>query len=164
VSGGNPEADRKQGGVLARLIALVTSPTGIGRFVRFALVGLSGVFVDMPIFWALVHVAHWKDLIAILPAYAAATLWNFALHDTWTFRDRREKTTRATLIRLGKFGLVSLIPLAYRLATYYPLTRVSDVQKMTAYAIAIVVGMAWNFGVNFLWTWRKRGQQTQSGD
>lgn len=141
---------------------LVTSADGLGRFVRFALVGLSGVFVDMPIFWALTSVAHVRDLIAILPAYAAATLWNFTLNDRWTFRDRGERTRRATLIRFGKFGLVSLIPLVYRLATYYPLTRVSDVRKLLAYAIAIVVGMAWNFGVNFLWTWRKRSRESQS--
>jgi dolichol-phosphate mannosyltransferase len=144
---------------LARLFALATNPTGLGRLIRFGLVGLSGVFVDMPIFWALNSVAHVPDLVAILPAYAAATIWNFTFNDRWTFRDRRENTT---LVRAGKFGLVSLLPLAYRLATYYPLTRVSDVEKLLAYAIAIVVGMAWNFGVNFLWTWRKRSHQAQS--
>jgi len=164
VSEGNPNADRKQGGLLVRLLAQAIRPTGLGRFIRFGLVGLSGVFVDIPIFWALSSVAHVPDLIAILPAYAAATLWNFTLNDMWTFRDRREKTLRATLIRAGKFGLVSLIPLAYRLATYYPLTRVSDVKKLLAYGIAIVVGTLWNFSVNFLWTWRKRGQQAQSDE
>jgi dolichol-phosphate mannosyltransferase len=164
VSEGNPEADNEQAKLPARLIALVTSPTGLGRLVRFALVGLSGVFVDVPIFWTLTHVGHVNDLVAILPAYAAATLWNFTFNDIWTFRDRGERTRRATLIRLGKFGLVSLLPLAYRLATYWPLTRVSGYEKMLAYAIAIVVGMAWNFGVNFLWTWRKRSRDAQSGD
>jgi dolichol-phosphate mannosyltransferase len=159
VSEGNPEADEKQAGLLARLIALVTSPTGLGRFVRFALVGLSGVFVDMPIFWALYNYTSVPDLIAILPAYAAATIWNFTLNDRWTFRDRR---VSSVWVRAGKFGLVSLLPLAYRLATYWPLTRVSGRDKLIAYAIAIVVGMAWNFGVNFLWTWRKRSREAQS--
>ena len=159
MSEGNPEANGKQGGLLARLVALVTSPTGLGRFVRFALVGLSGVFVDMPIFWALYNYTSVPDLIAILPAYAAATIWNFTLNDRWTFRDRR---VSSVWVRAGKFGLVSLLPLAYRLATYWPLTRVSGRDKLIAYAIAIVVGMAWNFGVNFLWTWRKRSRQGQS--
>jgi dolichol-phosphate mannosyltransferase len=159
VSEGNPEADKKQAGLLARLVALVTSPTGLGRFVRFALVGLSGVFVDMPIFWALYNYTSVPDLIAILPAYAAATIWNFTLNDRWTFRDRR---VSSVWVRAGKFGLVSLLPLAYRLATYWPLTRVSGRDKLIAYAIAIVVGMAWNFGVNFLWTWRKRSREAQS--
>lgn len=161
MSEGNPNADRKQAGRRARLLALVTKTTGPGRFIRFGLVGLSGVFVDMPIFWALANVARVYDLIAILPAYAAATIWNFTLNDRWTFRDRRENTVWA---RAGKFGLVSLLPLAYRLATYWPLTRVSGQTKLLAYAIAIVVGMLWNFGVNFLWTWRKRSQQAQSED
>ena len=144
---------------MARLLSLVSSPTGIGRFIRFGLVGLSGVFVDMPIFWALANVVRVYDLIAILPAYAAATIWNFTLNDRWTFRDRRENSL---LARAGKFGLVSLLPLAYRLATYWPLTRMSGQTKLLAYAIAIVVGMLWNFGVNFLWTWRKRSRHAQS--
>ena len=161
MSEGNPNADRKQAGLVARLLALVTSTTGPGRFIRFGLVGLSGVFVDMPIFWALANVAGVYDLVAILPAYAAATLWNFTLNDRWTFRDRR---VSSVWVRAGKFGLVSLLPLAYRLATYWPLTRLSGRDKLLAYAIAIVVGMAWNFGVNFLWTWRKRSQEARSDD
>ena len=159
MSEGNPEADKKQAGLPARLIALVTSPSGLGRFIRFALVGLTGVFVDFPIFWVLLSVVHVYDLVAILPAYAAATVWNFTLNDRWTFRDRRENTV---WVRAAKYGLVSLPPLVYRLATYWPLTRVSGRDKLIAYAIAIVVGMAWNFGVNFLWTWRKRSQEGQS--
>lgn len=162
MNAGEHETNGKQRSLPGRLFAAVTGPTGLGRFVRFCLVGLSGVFVDMPIFWALSNVAHVRDLIAILPAYAAATIWNFMFNDMWTFRDRREKTLSATLMRAGKFGLVSLLPLAYRLATYYPLTRVSDVARLLAYAIAIVVGMSWNFGINFLWTWRKRSQQMDS--
>jgi len=162
VNTGNHELDGKQRGLPARLSAAATGPTGLGRFIRFGLVGLSGVFVDIPIFWALSNVAHVRDLIAILPAYAAATAWNFTFNDLWTFRDRGEKTLRARLIRAGKFGLVSLLPLAYRMATYYPLTRVSDVTRLLAYAIAIAVGMSWNFGVNFLWTWRKRSHQMES--
>ena len=146
---------------MARLLALVTSTTGPGRFIRFGLVGLSGVFVDMPIFWALANVAGVYDLVAILPAYAAATLWNFTLNDRWTFRDRR---VSSVWVRAGKFGLVSLLPLAYRLAMYWPLTRLSGRDKLLAYAIAIVVGMAWNFGVNFLWTWRKRSQEARLDD
>ena len=162
MSEGSPKADKKQAGPVARLLSLVSSPTGIGRFIRFGLVGLSGVFVDMPIFWALNSVAHVPDLIAILPAYAAATVWNFTFNDRWTFRDRREETRRSTLGRFGKYALVSLLPLACRMATYWPLTRMSGQTKLLAYAIAIVVGMLWNFGVNFLWTWRKRSRHAQS--
>jgi len=162
VSEGDPKVEEKQAGLLARLLVLVTSPTGIGRFVRFGVVGLSGVFVDMPIFWALNTYTGVPDLMAILPAYAAATVWNFTFNDMWTFRDRREKTKRSALVRFGKYALVSLPPLAYRLATYGTLTHLSDLQYMMAYAIAIAVGMAWNFGVNFLWTWRKRSRESQS--
>lgn len=155
----SPGAGAKQASLPARLLSLVTSPTGIGRFIRFGVVGASGVLVDMPIFWVLTSRAHVRDLVAILPAYAAATVWNFTLNDRWTFRDRREDTAHSTLVRFGKYALVSLPPLAYRMATYWPLKELSDVQYLLAYGIAIVVGMVWNFGVNFLWTWRKRSRR-----
>ncbi len=158
----SPGNGSRRASLPARLISLVTGPTGIGRFLRFALVGASGVLVDMPIFWALVQLARLYDLAAILPAYAAATVWNFMLNDRWTFHDRRGETGTSALTRLAKYALVSLPPLAYRLATYWPLTRVSGQTKLMAYAIAIVVGMAWNFGANFLWTWRKRSREPRS--
>ncbi len=158
----NPNAGTKKAGFLARLLSLVTAPTGIGRFLRFAVVGFSGVLVDMPIFYVLTSRAGVRDLVAILPAYAAATVWNFTLNDRWTFRDRRENTARSTLMRFAKYALVSLPPLAYRMATYWPLKEVSKMQYMLAYAIAILVGMAWNFGVNFAWTWRKRAREAGS--
>ncbi len=158
-----PGAGARKASLPARLVSLVTSPTGVGRFLRFAVVGFSGVFVDFPIFWALTSRAHVRDLVAILPAYAAATVWNFTLNDRWTFRDRREGTPRATLTRFGKYALVSLPPLAYRMATYWPLKELSDMQYLLAYAIAIVVGMAWNFGVNFFWTWRRRVRSGPAG-
>ncbi len=164
MSEGKPEVDRKWVSLPARLFVLVTSPTGLGRFIRFALVGLSGVFVDMPIFWALYNYTSLPDLIAILPAYAVATVWNFMLNDAWTFRDRRERTKRSKAVRLGKYALVSVPPLAYRLGAYWPLKELSDLQYMLAYTVAIIVGMTWNFSVNFLWTWRKRSQQPKSDD
>ncbi|MBN2099237.1 MAG: GtrA family protein [Dehalococcoidia bacterium] len=159
---GSPEAGKTPASLPARLLAMARGPIGLGRFVRFAVVGLSGVFVDMPIFWALYNYTSLPDLVAILPAYAAATVWNFMLNDAWTFRDRREKTKRSKLVRFGKYALVSLPPLVYRLAAYWPLKELSDLQYMLAYTVAIIVGMAWNFGVNFLWTWRKRSQEAQS--
>jgi dolichol-phosphate mannosyltransferase len=164
VSEGNPNANRKQAGLLARLLALVTNTTGPGRFIRFGLVGLSGVGVNMGTFWLLTRIAHSPDLAAIIVGYIAATLSNFVLNDLWTFRDRRTKGTEAAMSRLARFCIVSCVAIAIYYAIYIPLTRYADVYDLLAYGIAIVVGMLWNFSVNFLWTWRKRSRHAQSDD
>jgi len=162
VSEGNPEADNEQAKLPACLIALVTSPTGLGRFVRFALVGLSGTGVNMGTFWLLTRVAHAPDLAAIVAGYVAATLSNFMLNEVWTFRDRRTKGAEATMTRLARFCVVSGVAIGIYYAIYIPLTRNLEVYDLLALGIAIVVGMLWNFSANSLWTWRKRSQDAQS--
>jgi dolichol-phosphate mannosyltransferase len=164
VSEGNPDADREQVGLLAHLLALVTKPTGLGRFVRFGLVGLSGTAVNMGTFWLLTRIAHCPDLVAIVFGYVAATLSNFVLNDLWTFKDRRTKGAEATMTRLARFCVVSGVAIGIYYAIYTPLTRYLDVYDLLALGTAIVVGMLWNFSVNFLWTWRKRSRQAQSED
>jgi dolichol-phosphate mannosyltransferase len=162
VNEGKPDADGKPTGLLARLFALLVKPTGLGRFVRFGLVGLSGTGVNMGTFWLLTRIVHCPDLVAIVFGYVAATLSNFALNDLWTFKDRRTKGTEATVTRLARFCVVSVVAIGIYYAIYTPLTRYLDVYDLLALGTAIIVGMLWNFSVNFLWTWRKRGQQGQS--
>ena len=160
----SPEADKKRSGLLACLLGLVVTPTGLGRFARFALVGLSGTGVNMGTFWLLTRIVHCPDLVAIVIGYVAATLSNFALNDLWTFKDRRTKGVEATMTRLARFCVVSGVAIGIYYAIYIPLTRYLGVYDLLALGIAIVVGMLWNFSVNLLWTWRKHSQDTQSSD
>jgi len=118
----------------------------------------------MGTFWLLTRIAHCPDLVAVVIGYIAATLSNFTLNDLWTFRDRRTKGVEATMTRLARFCVVSGVAIGIYYAIYTPLTRYLDVYDLLALGTAIIVGMLWNFSVNFLWTWRKRGQQTQSSD
>jgi putative flippase GtrA len=59
---------------------------------------------------------------------------------------------------------VSGVAIGIYYAIYTPLTRYLDVYDLLALGTAIIVGMLWNFSVNFLWTWRKRSRQAQSED
>jgi len=158
VNTGSHESDERQQGLPARLFTAATGPTGLGRFVRFGLVGLSGVGVNMGTFWLFTRVAHVKDLVALVFAYTAATLSNFILNDVWTFRDKRVVGARATSTRAVKFGLVSGVAIGLYYAVYTPLTRFVGVYDLLALAMAIGVGLVWNFSVNVLWTWRKVGK------
>lgn len=105
------------------------APTGLVRYGKFLLVGLTGVVVNLVVFIlavdAISHtpvsnfyssVLHFASKTAPNPllylvgsavAFAVATLWNFALNSLWTFRtdaDRKYSPTR----RLGLYFGVSL--------------------------------------------------------
>jgi len=136
------------------LIRIIKEPRII-RFIKFCLVGLSGVVVNFGAFWLLTRYIGLLDMAAIILSWAAATLSNFTLNELWTFRDRREGDNKAVLVRAMKFFLVALTAMGLYYAVYTPLTRFLGVYDLLAYAIAIVVGLVWNFTASILWTWRK---------
>jgi len=150
-------------GLVGRLLVLATGEREIRRFVQFALVGGTGIGANMGTFWAMTRVADLPDLAALVIGYIAATLWNFVLNDLWTFRDRRVGEAGATLVRCLKFSLVSGGAITIYYAIYTPLTRYLDLYDLAALAIAIGVGLVWNFGMNVMWTWRKTTSPRLSG-
>ena len=81
-----------------------------GRWLRFNLVGLGGIVVQVAALTTLVDVADAPVLPATVLAVGAAIGHNFLWHLAWTWRDRRLATSPALL--LARFvtanGLISL--------------------------------------------------------
>ncbi|HJX69974.1 MAG TPA: GtrA family protein, partial [Dehalococcoidia bacterium] len=144
---------------LKNILLLATEERELRRFVQFCLVGASGVGVNMGVFWLLTRVAGLSkpyDLAALILGIGAATLSNFILNEIWTFRDRRVGGITAAFWRTQKFTLVSIGAITLYYAVYTPLTRFTEIYDLVALAIAIGVGLVWNFSLNVLWTWRKK--------
>lgn len=87
------------------------------RFVEYGLVGLTGVFVNLGAFYLLAHVGGVQRNLASAAAIEVSILTNFALHDAWTFRDRKGRTGTAGA-RFLRFQSVSLVGLAVQLSTF----------------------------------------------
>jgi len=87
------------------------------RFVEYGLVGLSGVFVNLGAFWLLAHVGGLHRNVASALAIELSILSNFALHDLWTFRDRKGQTG-ALGGRFARFQGVSLVGLLVQVSTF----------------------------------------------
>lgn len=83
------------------------------RWLRFNLVGLLGVGVQLTALAALVSVAEMEYLPASALAVEITILHNFAWHERYTWADRHNPRLRARLWRLVKFhlsnGAVSLV-------------------------------------------------------
>lgn len=151
---------REQVNFLRHLFRLAWFEGDIRRFLKFCVVGATGFGVNMGGYWLLTRVAGLYDLVALIIALEVSILSNFTLNELWTFRDKRSGALRGVALRAAKFNLVSAGAIAIYYAIFIPLTRFAEVYDLLALLIAVFVGLIWNFGVNFLWTWRVRSTRT----
>lgn len=128
------------------------------RFVRFAIVGLSGVCVDMGLLYVLSdpRALGWGLTRSKLLAAEAAIVNNFCWNDLWTFRDLvpRRRRPSGTLKRLLKFNLICLAGLALNVLLLNLQFNVLGMNRYAANAVAIGAVTAWNFLVNRALAWR----------
>lgn len=141
---------------LQHLLRLRLSLGHIGRFIRFGVVGFSGVFVDMAIFYLLrEHVELGLTRSAILSA-EVAILNNFLWNDLWTFGDisRHQRGWRKRLKRFLKFNLICLAGLILNVLLVNLLFNVFGINEYVSKLIAIAAVTVWNFWINLKLSWR----------
>lgn len=63
-----------------------------GRFLRFGIVGATGVVVNLGLLWLFAEVLGCHENLSSALAIEGSIFWNFVLNDGWTFRDRREES------------------------------------------------------------------------
>ena len=78
---------------------------GKENFVKFLLVGLTGLFVNSIALWAFTELTAIHYLISAVLATQVSTLWNFGLTERWVFGQRA--TDRSFVGRLVSFLLVN---------------------------------------------------------
>ncbi len=122
------------------------------QFVKFCLVGGSGVVVNMALLFVLHEVLRLRLILASPVAVEASILNNFFWNNLWTFRAGSVQPRR-----LVKFNLVSLVGMAITTGILTFLVEHYGVYWAIANLVAIGVATLWNFALNFLWTWSAEG-------
>lgn len=143
---------------LRHLVRLRVATLRESRFVRFALVGLSGVLVDMLVLYALGDPATlgWSLTSSKAIASEAAILNNFWWNDRWTFRDIavEQMSPRQRLRRLASFNAICAVGLVLSVLLLDVQVYWLHLDRYLANAIAIVLVTAWNYGLNLKLSWR----------
>lgn len=128
------------------------------RYVRFCLVGASGVGVDMGVLWLLAdpRMLGWHLILSKVLAAEAAMINNFLWNDLWTFRGLTDGADgwRARLVRLGKFHLICLAGIGWGVLLLHVQVNGLGLNVYVANFLAIVVVSLWNFGLNLKFGWR----------
>jgi dolichol-phosphate mannosyltransferase len=140
---------------LKHLLSLMRRSGELTRFVKFAIVGGSGVIVDLGITAFLVERAGLGKTLAGAIATEIAIISNFIFNNFFTFADRRGKGAGAFFSTLVKFNLVSLIGFTINNGIYNLLMAATGIHYLGAKLIGIVVAMLWNFFSNNWWTWKR---------
>jgi len=143
-------------GRLGKLSRKINFP--LGRFLRFGLVGLSGVFIDMTLLYLLSDptTLGWPLTLSKIIAGEIAIFNNFLWNDAWTFADvtMKQRGLRQRLKRLLKFNVICLAGLMINVLVLRLVFEYVIPNRYIANLIAIAVATIWNFWVNLKLSWR----------
>lgn len=125
---------------------------GNENFIRFLVVGLSGLVVNTVALAAFTEFAAFNLLLSALLATQASTLWNFGLTETWVFRKRTTK--RPLLRRLASFLLINNLLLLLRgpmlafmvtqLGVHYLMSNLISLVTLTMLRYIVADRVIWN--------------------
>jgi dolichol-phosphate mannosyltransferase len=130
----------------------------VGRFIRFGLVGLSGVFVDMTLLYLLSD----PTTLALpltrskIIAGEIAIINNFFWNDIWTFADvsSEQHEWGQRMKRFLKFNIICLAGLVLNVLVLNIVFNLIIENRYIANLIAIALATVWNFWVNLKLSWR----------
>jgi dolichol-phosphate mannosyltransferase len=129
-------------------------------FIKFCIVGASGVAVNLSAFSALLA---WgaNPYIASPVAVELSVLSNFLLNNAWTFRYRRKAEHIG--IRGLKFNVVSLLSLAVTFGVFVILSKLlPQLPLRIDQLVAIAPATAINYFLNSYWTFQRNATQVES--
>ncbi len=128
------------------------------RFVKFAIVGTIGTVVDFSVLNALILRMGFSNFWANNCSFSTAVVSNFLWNRLWTFPESLE---RPIVPQLGQFASVNVVGLAINQAIFLSLDAFvlgSALGEPLGYnvskALAIIVVLFWNFGINRIWTYK----------
>jgi putative flippase GtrA len=126
------------------------------RFLKFGLVGALGTVVDFAVLNTLIRGVGITKFWANTCSFVVAALSNFVWNRLWTFPESRQRPLGR---QLGQFFAVSIGGYIINQTLFLSLDRwvfggLGTTGYNLAKAIAIVVVLFWNFGINRIWTYR----------
>lgn len=141
-------------GRLGRIRQRVDFP--IGRFIRFILVGFTGLALDMGFLYLLYDVVGLGLTRSAILAAELAIINNFFWNDLWTFGDlsKQQRQRRKVLKRLVKFNIICLMGLVLKVLLLNALFNGLHLNTYLANFLAIIAVTIWNFWINFKLSWR----------
>lgn len=140
--------------LLKNLSASLKKKLEMKRFLKFCLVGLSGVGVNLGLLWSLTELLGLFYLISAAFSIEASILSNFILNEFWTFRDRtNDRSAGALLGRMMKFNTICVVGLMVNVTILGALTEFIGLYYLISALFGIGGATLWNYFANVSLTW-----------
>lgn len=123
-------------------------PDFIEKFLKFGVVGFSGIIVDFGITYVLKEKLRIHKYVANSTGFVMATISNYLLNRYWTFNTG----DNAQFSQFGKFFGIAIVGLALNNLLIYLLNDKLKVNFYVSKAIAVAIVSVWNFLGNYLYT------------
>jgi dolichol-phosphate mannosyltransferase len=127
----------------------------LGKIIRFAIVGCSGILVNMGLLWLLTGIAGVYYLVSSIVAIEVSIISNFLLNDHWTFGKGGGHRARPISSRFALFQLVSIGGAAINWLVLFLLTEFGGVYYLASNMAGILAAFIWNYLVNRHLTWKR---------
>ena len=121
-------------------------------FMKYSLVGVSGVFVNLGLYLFLTRYYEISEVVAPLIAIESALISNFILNNFWTFGKRI--TQSRIRVKFVKFHLVSGFSALINYSAFLTLFLVFGLYDILANLIGIGLAAIVNYLINSNWTWK----------
>jgi dolichol-phosphate mannosyltransferase len=131
---------------------MTTGHTG-NQFVRFALVGSSGVLTNLAVYSGLIYLLFVHYLIAASASFVTAMSGNFILNLRWTFKTHG-RGFKAIRDQYLKYAIVTLVSYVINILVLWILVDFWHWHKVVAQLTAIFMTTASNFLGSKLWAFK----------
>ena len=121
------------------------------KFIKFCVVGASGMIIDFGTTWVLKEKVNLNKYISNSTGFILAATSNYVLNRLWTFHSSDPHIA----IQYSSFIGISLIGLGINNFVIYILHERMKYNFYLSKLIAVVIVTIWNFGMNFLFTFRQ---------
>ncbi len=118
------------------------------KFVKFCIVGFSGVFVDFGITFFCKEILKIQKYISNSLGFVMAASSNYIMNRIWTFHS----TNPNVALEFTRFFLIALIGLAINLLVIWAMTGKFKVNFYLSKLVATIIVTLWNFLINAYYT------------
>ena len=120
----------------------------IRKFIRFVVVGFSGLLIDYGLTWLSKEKLRIQKLIANAIGFCSAATSSYFLNRIWTFHS----TDPEIVIEYSQFLLISLLGLGINTLILWLILKYLKINFYVAKFFAILVVTVWNFFANLYFT------------
>jgi len=120
------------------------------RFLKFCIVGISGLIVNQGLLWLLTEFARVFYLVSSIVAIESSIISNFILNDLWTFKKERKGKF---LKRLLRFNIARIFALGINFSILLGLTSLG-MHYLISNLFGIVVATLFTYLSSLCWVWK----------